>query len=91
VASKGALYGLTKTRAREHGVRVNAVSPGAVGSEAEDRVFGVRLEQDNDWVLDRQSEKARIFPKYVVGLVLLVCATQPDMITGRNILIDGGW
>src|ERR1700757_770805 len=33
VASKGALYGLTKTLARElgrHGIRVNAVSPGAV-------------------------------------------------------------
>ena len=91
MASKGALYGLTKTRAREHGARVNAVSPGALRSEAEDRVFGERLQQHNDWVLDRQSVKARIFPKHVVGLVLLVCATESDMITGQNILIDGGW
>jgi NAD(P)-dependent dehydrogenase (short-subunit alcohol dehydrogenase family) len=86
VASKGALYGLTKTRAHEHGARVNAVSPGAVRSEAEDGVFGERLQQYND----RQSEKARIFPKHVAGLVLLVCATESDMITGQNILIDGG-
>jgi NAD(P)-dependent dehydrogenase (short-subunit alcohol dehydrogenase family) len=67
VASKGALYGLTKTLARElgrHGIRVNAVSPGAVRSEAEDRVFGDRLQQYNDWVLDRQSIKERMWPTW---------------------------
>jgi NAD(P)-dependent dehydrogenase (short-subunit alcohol dehydrogenase family) len=94
VASKGALYGLTKTLARElgrHGIRVNAVSPGAVLSEAEDRVFGDRLEQYNDWVLDRQSVKERIQPEHVADLVLFLCASASDMITGQNIAIDGGW
>ena len=41
------MLGLTKSLARElgpHGVRVNAVSPGAVVSEAEERVFGDRLQ-----------------------------------------------
>jgi NAD(P)-dependent dehydrogenase (short-subunit alcohol dehydrogenase family) len=94
VASKGALYGLTKTLARElgrHGIRVNAISPGAVRSEAEDRVFGDRLQQYNDWVLDRQSLKERIFPEHIADLVLYLCARESDMITGQNILIDGGW
>ncbi len=94
VASKGALFGLTKTTARElgrHGIRVNAVSPGAVRSEAEDRVFADRLAQYNDWVLDRQSVKERIFPEHVADLVLFLCARESDMITGQNILIDGGW
>ncbi len=94
VASKGALYGLTKTLARElgrHGIRVNAVSPGAVRSEAEDRVFAGRLQEYNDWVLDRQSVKVRIFPEHVADLVLFLCAKESDMITGQNILIDGGW
>ena len=94
VASKGALYGLTKTLARElgrHGIRVNAVSPGAVRSEAEDRVFGDRLQQYNDWVLDRQSVKERMQPEHVADLVLFLCATASDMITGQNIAIDGGW
>ena len=94
VASKGALFGLTKTLARElgrHGVRVNAISPGAVRSEAEDRVFADRLQQYNDWVLDRQSVKERIFPEHVADLVLFLCAKESDMITGQNILIDGGW
>jgi Dehydrogenases with different specificities (related to short-chain alcohol dehydrogenases) len=94
VASKGALYGLTKTLARElgrHGIRVNAISPGAVRSEAEDRVFGDRLQQYNNWVLDRQSLKERIYPEHIGDLVLFLCARESDMIAGQNILIDGGW
>jgi NAD(P)-dependent dehydrogenase (short-subunit alcohol dehydrogenase family) len=94
VASKGALYGLTKTLARElgkHGVRVNAVSPGAVRSEAEDRVFADRLKEYNDWVLERQSLKERIHPEHIADLVLFLCANESDMISGQNILIDGGW
>jgi NAD(P)-dependent dehydrogenase (short-subunit alcohol dehydrogenase family) len=94
VASKGALYGLTKTLARElgrHGIRVNAISPGAVRSEAEDRVFGDRLQEYNDWVLDRQSLKVRIFPEHIADLMLFLCSADSDMITGQNILIDGGW
>jgi NAD(P)-dependent dehydrogenase (short-subunit alcohol dehydrogenase family) len=94
VSSKGALFGLTKTLARElgrHGIRVNAISPGAVRSEAEDRVFGDRLQEYNLWVLDRQSLKERIFPEHIADLVLFLCARESDMITGQNILIDGGW
>jgi len=92
VASKGALYGLTKTLALgHHGIRVNAVSPGAVRSEAGDRVFGDRLQQYNDWVLDRQSVKERMQPEHVADLMLFLCATASDMITGQNIAIEGGW
>jgi NAD(P)-dependent dehydrogenase (short-subunit alcohol dehydrogenase family) len=94
VASKGALYGLTKTLVRElggHGIRVNAVSPGAVRSEAEERVFGDRLQQYSDWVLDRQSVKERMQPEHVADLVLFLCASASDMITCQNIAIDGGW
>lgn len=54
VASKGAMLGLTKLLARElgpHGITVNAVSPGAVVSEAEGRVFGERLKEYSDWIM----------------------------------------
>ena len=43
IASKGAMLGLTKSLARElgpYGICVNAVAPGAIVSEAEERVFG---------------------------------------------------
>src|SRR5262249_17501368 len=77
VASKGALFGLTKALARElgpHGVRVNAISPGAVVSEAEERVFGDRLAQYNAWVLERQCLKLRIQPQAIADAVLFLAS-----------------
>jgi len=94
VTSKGAMLGLTKTLARElghHGVRVNAISPGAVVSEAEARVFGDRLKQYNDWILENQCLKQRIEPSAIADLVLFLASPASDMITGQNIAIDGGW
>lgn len=94
VASKGAMLGLTKSLARElgpHGIRVNAVSPGAVVSEAEARVFADRLQQYNDWILENQCLKERIQPQAVADLVLFLVSPSADMITGQNIHVDGGW
>lgn len=94
VASKGAMLGLTKSLARElgpHGIRVNAVSPGAVVSEAEARVFGDRLKQYNDWILESQSLKTRIEPHHIADVVLFLVSPASDMISGQNIAIDGGW
>ena len=94
VASKGAMLGLTKTLARElgpFGVCVNAVSPGAVVSEAEARVFGDRAQEYGDWVLAHQCLKARIEPEAVAALVLFLASPGAAMITGQNIACDGGW
>ena len=94
VASKGAMLGLTKSLARElgrHGIRVNAVSPGAVVSEAEVRVFGDRLQQYADWIVENQCLKTRIEAGHVADLVLFLASPASDLITGQNIAIDGGW
>ena len=94
VASKGAMLGLTKSLSRElgpHGIRVNAVSPGAVVSEAEVRVFGDRLQQYSDWILENQCIKTRIQPSHIADLVLFLCSPDSDMITGQNLAVDGGW
>lgn len=94
IASKGAMLGLTKSLARElgpHGVRVNAVSPGAVVSEAEARVFADRLQEYNDWIIENQCLKSRIQPGDVAELVAFLVSPASDMITGQNFAIDGGW
>jgi NAD(P)-dependent dehydrogenase (short-subunit alcohol dehydrogenase family) len=94
VASKGALLGLTKSLARElgpHGIRVNAISPGAVVSKAEQRVFGDRLQEYNDWILANQCLKTRIQPSSVADLALFLASPASDMISGQVINIDGGW
>ncbi|MEM1287583.1 MAG: SDR family oxidoreductase [Pseudomonadota bacterium] len=94
VASKGAMLGLTKGLARElgpHGINVNAIAPGAVKSAAENRVFADRLEEYNDWVLERQCLKSRIVASDVADLALFLCSDAARMISGQNIAIDGGW
>jgi NAD(P)-dependent dehydrogenase (short-subunit alcohol dehydrogenase family) len=94
VASKGALLGLTRGLARElgpFGITVNAIAPGAVVSEAEQRVFADRLEAYDRWVLERQCLKRRIVPEDVVGLALFLASDAAAMITGQNIHVDGGW
>lgn len=94
VASKGAMLGLTKSLARElgpHGIRVNAISPGAVVSEAEARVFGDRLQQYSDWIIENQCLKSRIEPENIADLVLFLVSPAAAMITGQNIAVDGGW
>jgi NAD(P)-dependent dehydrogenase (short-subunit alcohol dehydrogenase family) len=93
-STKGAVWGLTKTLARElgkSGIRVNAVSPGAVVSEAETRVYGDRAQEYHDWIIENQSLKHRIKPEHVAELVLFLVSPASDMITGQIINIDGGW
>lgn len=94
VASKGAMLGLTKSLARElgpFGIGVNAVSPGAVVSEAEARVFGDRAQDYSDWVVAHQCLKTRIEPDAIADLVLFLASPAASMITGQNIACDGGW
>lgn len=94
VASKGAMLGLTKSLARElgpFGICVNAVAPGAIVSEAEERVFGHKAAEYSQWVIDHQSLKVRIPPEAVAELVLFLVSPASNMITGQNIGIDGGW
>ena len=94
VASKGAMLGLTRSLARElgpHGIRVNAVSPGAVVSEAEMRVFGDRAAEYRAWVLKRQCLPRRIEPEDIASAVLFLAGDGARMISGHLLDVDGGW
>lgn len=93
VASKGAMLGLTKSLARElgpFGIRVNAIAPGAVVSDAEERVFGDRAQAYSDWVLARQCLKRRIEPEDIADVVLFL-AGGGAMVSGQVLNVDGGW
>lgn len=94
VASKGAMLGLTRSLARElgrDGIRVNAISPGAVVSEAETRVFGDRAAEYRAWVLKRQCLARRIEPEDIASAVLFLASDQARMISGHLLEVDGGW
>jgi len=94
VASKGAMYGLVKSMARElgrHGITVNGISPGAVVSDAEWRHFGDKREEYHRWILERQSVKRRIEPVDIANLAIFLSSPQADLISGQDIHCNGGW
>jgi NAD(P)-dependent dehydrogenase (short-subunit alcohol dehydrogenase family) len=94
VASKGALLGLTRSLARElgpYGIRVNAISPGAVVSEAEDRVFGERAAEYQEWVLRHQCLQRRIEPEDIAAAVLFLAGDGSSMVSGHLLEVNGGW
>ena len=92
VTSKGALLGMTRALARElgpAGIRVNAVSPGAIPTDAE------KVHPDPEgyarWVLERQSLKFRGTPADVAESVLFLLSERSRFLTGQNLHVNGGW
>ncbi len=94
VATKGAVLGLTRGLARElgpHGITVNAIAPGAVRSEVEDRVFADDLAGYQARMLAGQAIKRRIEAEDIAALAVFLCSDGAAMLTGQNIGVDGGW
>jgi NAD(P)-dependent dehydrogenase (short-subunit alcohol dehydrogenase family) len=91
VASKHAVIGLTKSAAIEygpHGIRVNAVSPGAIRTEMLRRVFG------DDTVLDELADIHPVrrigSPEDVADAVAWLFSDHSSYYTGQSLVLDGG-
>ncbi|MGF1760128.1 SDR family oxidoreductase [Photobacterium sagamiensis] len=94
IASKGSTLALTRTLARELGpwnILVNAVAPGAIPSQMEQKVFGDKWEEYNAWVLEHQSLKHRGDPKDIGDMVVFLSSEQSKFMTGQNLHVNGGW
>ena len=91
VAAKGAINALTKALAREwgpDGVRVNAISPGWVVTERQLQLW-LTPEAEAAW-MEQVALKRRIMPEDVARLALFLASDDSAMITGQNLVIDGG-
>ncbi len=91
VAAKGAVNALTKALSREWGeynIRVNAISPGWVVTERQLALW-LTPEAEADWMKQVALQK-RIQPKDVAALALFLASDEAAMITGQNLVIDGG-
>ena len=92
VTAKAGIVGLTRTLAREFGpsnIRVNAVSPGAIMTERQRRLW--MTPQYLAEIMDRQSLKRELGPEDVARLVLFLASDDSGAITGQNFIVDGGW
>lgn len=90
-ASKGAIISMTKVMAYEwgkYGIRVNAVSPTVVltelGHKAWDGPVGEAFKKEMP--SERFAE-----PDEIAGVIAFLCSGAAGMITGHNLLVDGGF
>jgi NAD(P)-dependent dehydrogenase (short-subunit alcohol dehydrogenase family) len=91
-ATKGAAVALTRALARElgpSGIRVNAVSPGAFPTAAEE--IHENPERYNQFVLDHQALKRRGTPEELAAVVSFLAGPDSSFVTGQTIEVNGGW
>ncbi len=92
VTTKGAAVGLTRALARELGplgVRVNAVSPGAFKTAAEEIYDDP--EAYSAMVVERQALKRRGTPAELAAVVSFLTGPDAAFVTGQVIEVNGGW
>ena len=85
-AAKAGIISLAKTFAYElgrHGIRVNVVGPGNVGTGNDDQPEGV-------WAVDDTNPLAAPRAKDIANAVLFLSSDLAARITGQTLLVDGG-
>jgi len=92
-ASKAAVIGATRGLARElgrHNIRVNAVAPNVVDTDATAEVFGDKRDKIIDVTLSQQAIRKPLKTEDIVGAVLFLSSDQSKVTTGQTIMVDGG-
>ena len=91
--SKAAVIGLTRGLAREMGrysVRVNAVAPNIVSTQASANFFGDKLDKAVGATTSQQAIRKPLETSDVVGAVLWLASDLSRMTTGQTVMVDGG-
>ena len=92
-ASKGAVIAMTRGMARELGrynIRVNAVAPNVVDTDATGEVFGDKRDRIIEVTLSQQSLRRPLGTDDIVGAVLFLASDLNTMTTGQTLMVDGG-
>ena len=92
-ASKAAVIGATRGLARALGrynIRVNAVAPNVVNTDATAEVFGDRREKIINVTLSQQAIRKPLETDDIVGAVLFLGSEHSKLTTGQTIMADGG-
>jgi NAD(P)-dependent dehydrogenase (short-subunit alcohol dehydrogenase family) len=94
VASKGAVFALTRALARElsgTGINVNTITPGYTRTEAAQGLADPEtVAHIREWVLDQQIIKRNEEPSDLTGTLVFLASEDSDFITGQTINVNGG-
>ncbi len=91
--SKAAVIGMTRGLARElgrNGIRVNAIAPSAVLTEATRQFFGDKAEKALDVIKAGQAIQSNLTPADLTGTVMWLISSASAFVTGQTIAVDGG-
>lgn len=91
--SKAAVIGLTRGLAREVGrfnIRVNAVAPNVVDTEAAGEFFGDKKEKLMEATTAQMSLRKPVSADDLFGTMLYLAGDQSGRTTGQTIMVDGG-
>jgi NAD(P)-dependent dehydrogenase (short-subunit alcohol dehydrogenase family) len=94
VASKHAVLGLTKAAALEYatqGIRVNAVSPGAIETPMFGRFTATLGAESHRQIAALHPMGRTGRPEEIATGVLWLCSDQACFVTGQSLTADGGW
>ncbi len=90
-SAKAAISGMTRSLARElgeHGIRVNALVPGAIVTERQTQLWRDPVEDQK--FIDFQCLKFRLESIHVARPTLFLASDDSEGITGQNLLVDAG-
>jgi 3-oxoacyl-[acyl-carrier protein] reductase len=94
VASKGAVFALTRALARElagTGVNVNTITPGYTLTQAAQGIADPEtVTRLRAWVVDQQIIKRPEEPADLAGTVVFLASEDSNFITGQTINVNGG-
>ena len=95
VMSKHAVLGLVRSASLQlgaYGIRVNCVSPGAVGTPLLKDMFGVEDEEAEKVYESSAVLKGGVMaPRNVADVVVFLVSEDSEFVTGHNFVVDGGF
>jgi len=93
-ASKHAVAGITKAaalEARQHGIRVNALSPGFILTKIAEPIVKSDPQVFEVWKTFEARQGRQGKPEEIGDAVALLSSTQMSLVNGQNLIVDGGF
>ena len=99
-ASKWAVIGFSKSLAMElggDGIRVNAICPGIVEGERQDRVIAAKavaegrtIDDVRERITRQNSLRTFVQAQDIANLIVFLCSPTGSKISGQSLSVDGG-